>query len=201
VQRSNPQNAGENNGREIPCDLPDVSRARYLRPQIQAPKKVLDPQSKWPCKGFHRASRASLMENSSRTWLAVGAAICGVLSVIGWFAAVHAGVATPQTHEIMLSTETGNPAVRNKSLYLFVLPATQTFLFLSLFYPSIRWNRFVQKMAEKKAPFDVWQSNVGGLNLPAYCRVVSVALCTGSGISLFWLFQRVSIVLNQVTPG
>lgn len=102
------------------------------------------------------------MEKTIWTWFAVTAAICGSLVVLCWSIAAYLFVSTPTVHEIILSTDHGAPQVKDKASALFFPAAYQTLIFVMTLFPLIQFKKMIQKIAERYAPRDIWDTSAGG---------------------------------------
>jgi hypothetical protein len=138
------------------------------------------------------------MEKATLMWMAICAAICGLLTAIAWSVAIYAFVATPSIHEVVLPSAHGEQVTQGKAVFLFLSPLAQTWLFWMVLYPTITWDRFVKKAEKRSAPFDVWQTKMGGMTFPTLCKTISAAVCVASSANLYWGLQRVVLLFNEL---
>jgi len=138
------------------------------------------------------------MEESTRMWLATGAAICGVLAAIGWAVAIYAFTDTPEIHEVIVKAANGGQSNQSKAVFLFVPAACQTFLCWMLLNPIVRWKHYIRRVAERMAPNDMWVTKRGGLTFPTLCRLTSAGVCVASGVNLYWAVERASYLIRNL---
>jgi hypothetical protein len=130
------------------------------------------------------------MEKSERIWVATGAAICGVLALIGWSVAIYAFNKTPEIHDIIVKAANGGQSNQSKSVFLFAPPVGQTFLCWMLLNPILR-----PKEAARKAAI---QNAQGGVPVSTWSKFASSGLCVLSSIFLYYLIGRADYVISQL---
>jgi hypothetical protein len=138
------------------------------------------------------------MEKTTQMWMAICAAICGLLAAIGWSVTIYAFVTTPSIHELVLPSAHGEQVIESKAVFLFIPPVVQTWLFLMIVYPTIGWNRFLKHAAKAWGPFDLWQTKKVGMTFATCCKINSVAVCVLSIANLYWGLQRVVLLFNEL---
>jgi hypothetical protein len=137
-----------------------------------------------------------LMEKSTRTWMAICAAICGVLAVIAWSVAIYVFVTTPSIHELVLPSAHGEQVTQSKAAFLSISPLIQTWFFVMLVVPTIAWNGVLKSAAKTWAPFDPWQTKRAGMTFATHCKFNSTVVCVLSIWNLYWGLQRVVLLFN-----
>jgi hypothetical protein len=129
---------------------------------------------------------------SYRIWIAIGAAICGVLAVVGWAVAIYAYQDTPEIHDVVVKLENGGQAIQSKGVFLFAPAVCQTFLCWMLLHPLVWSKAFARKVAKYQ--------DKSTLSILAWSKTVSVSVSVSSGVCLYWLVVRVIYLAPQLMP-
>jgi len=131
-------------------------------------------------------------------WLVVGVAFSAVLAAFSWSVAFYASANTPEIHEVVVKAANGGQSIQSKTTFLFVQPVFQTFAFLMLLNPLIRWKYFVRKAAEKASPKDLWtEPTMGRYNFATLVRGMTIALCIANGIGVYWVVENAGYLLGK----
>ena len=137
------------------------------------------------------------MEKKIWTWLAVTAAICGLLAIVCWSIVIYLFVNTPNVHEIIVSSDHGGPQVRGKASALFFPAVYQTLIFAMTLAPVVRFKKMIQKVAERVAPLNIWETTGGGPRYQTTFRIWCLGMYAISGINLYSASQSIEALLHQ----
>jgi hypothetical protein len=128
-------------------------------------------------------------EKASRWWIAGAALFSGASAAVGWLATIYSLMTTPKMTEITFTNSHGTQTVMGKATFLFAMPAFETLIFMLALYANVRWHQLVRKMAERMAPYDVWES-YPGFSMLSLCRSTSVGIGVMSLACLSFALQR-----------
>lgn len=135
------------------------------------------------------------MEKVARLWLAIGAAICGILAGVGCYFVIDAFHRTPDIHDVIFHSANGVQSTQSKFMFLCLPLGAQIFVFGSLLSINLRWGRFVRAAAAGMAPHDLWSTRRVGLTFATHCKLMSAGATAASAITLYGLINNVRYLL------
>jgi hypothetical protein len=137
------------------------------------------------------------MEKLARMWLLIGAGGCAILAAVGWAITIYASTSTPQMAQVVVTAANRTTSIQNKAVYLFVFPVFQTWLFVMVLSPTVRWKSMVRKAERQLVPQDISIGKNRGLTFAQWCRCYCFGFWVVSGMALWGAVARAIYVIQR----